>query len=105
MAIVSESLPHLRFAIIEAAHILRISRATLYERIHGGLIATQKDGRRMSCCSTLFTATKRTLGRVTASQIASASLRSFLSLLRYGFTNCGLIIFTRWPNSAKRRAQ
>jgi hypothetical protein len=49
---------------------------------------------RLSCCSILFTATKRMLGRVTASQIASASLRSFLSLLRYGFTNCGLIIFT-----------
>jgi len=28
MAIVSESLPHLRFAITEAAHILRISRGS-----------------------------------------------------------------------------
>jgi excisionase family DNA binding protein len=41
-----ESLPHLRFEITEAARILRISRATLYQRIRGGLIATQKDGRR-----------------------------------------------------------
>ena len=40
------SLPHLRFEISEAANILRISRATLYERIRDGLIATQKDGRR-----------------------------------------------------------
>jgi excisionase family DNA binding protein len=46
MAIIHESLPHLRFEITEAARILRISRATLYERIRGGLIATQKDGRR-----------------------------------------------------------
>jgi len=32
--------------ITEAARILRISRATLYDRIRDGLIATQKDGRR-----------------------------------------------------------
>jgi excisionase family DNA binding protein len=41
-----ESLPQLRFAIGEVARILRISRATLYQRITAGLIATQKDGRR-----------------------------------------------------------
>jgi hypothetical protein len=35
-----------------------------------------------ACCSALFTGTKRMLGRVTASQIASASLPSFLPLLR-----------------------
>ena len=46
MAIIPESLPHLRFEITEATRILRISRATLHERIRGGLIATQKDGRR-----------------------------------------------------------
>jgi excisionase family DNA binding protein len=46
MANISESLPHLRFDITEAARILRISRATLYERIRRGVIATQKDGRR-----------------------------------------------------------
>ncbi len=46
MSIIPESLPHLRFEITEAARILRISRATLYERIRCGLIATQKDGRR-----------------------------------------------------------
>ena len=40
-----DSLPHLRFDIAEA-RILRISRATLYERIRDGRIATQKDGRR-----------------------------------------------------------
>ena len=40
------SFPHLRFEISEAANILRISRATLYERIRDGMIATQKDGRR-----------------------------------------------------------
>jgi excisionase family DNA binding protein len=46
MATIPESLPHLRFEITEAACILRISRATLYERIRSGVIAAQKDGRR-----------------------------------------------------------
>jgi excisionase family DNA binding protein len=39
-------LPHLRFEIVEAARILRMSRATLYERIKAGEIKAQKDGRR-----------------------------------------------------------
>jgi excisionase family DNA binding protein len=42
----SDSLPQLRFDIPEATRILRLSRATLYERIRAGLIKTQKDGRR-----------------------------------------------------------
>lgn len=46
MSATIEPLPHLRFEIPEAARILRISRATLYERIRDGRIATQKDGRR-----------------------------------------------------------
>jgi hypothetical protein len=37
-----EPLPHLRFEIPEAARILRISRATLYERIREGLITTRQ---------------------------------------------------------------
>ena len=53
MASIHESLPHLRFEITEAARILRISRATLYLRSRGGLIAAQKDGRR-----TFITATE-----------------------------------------------
>jgi hypothetical protein len=43
------------------------------------------------------------LGRATASQIASASLPSFLSLLRYGVTNFAAISFTVCPNWLKRR--
>ena len=39
-------LPHLRFDILEAARILRLSRAALYERIRSGSIKVQKDGRR-----------------------------------------------------------
>ncbi len=46
MSTTVESLPQLRFEISEVAHILRLSRATLYERIRGGEIKTQKDGRR-----------------------------------------------------------
>ncbi len=42
----TDSLPQLRFDIPEATRILRLSRATLYERIRVGLIKTQKDGRR-----------------------------------------------------------
>lgn len=42
----AELLPQLRFEITEAARILRMSRASLYERIRDGEIKTQKDGRR-----------------------------------------------------------
>lgn len=42
----TDSLPQLRFDIPEATRILRLSRATLYERIRAGLIKAQKDGRR-----------------------------------------------------------
>jgi transcriptional regulator of acetoin/glycerol metabolism len=41
MSTTIEPLPHLRFEIAEAARILRISRATRYERIRVGLITTQ----------------------------------------------------------------
>jgi len=40
------SLPNLRFEIVEAARILRMSRAQLYIRIHEGSIRVQKDGMR-----------------------------------------------------------
>ena len=46
MSLPSEHLPQIRFDMMEAARILRISRATLYERIKTGEIRTQKDGRR-----------------------------------------------------------
>ena len=46
MALTVEPLPHLRFEIIEAARILRMSRATLYERLRRGELKAQKDGRR-----------------------------------------------------------
>lgn len=42
----AELLPQLRFEIAEAARILRMSRASLYERIRDGEIKAQKDGRR-----------------------------------------------------------
>lgn len=42
----AEVLPQLRFEIAEAARILRMSRASLYERIRAGEIKAQKDGRR-----------------------------------------------------------
>jgi excisionase family DNA binding protein len=39
-------LPTLRFEVPEAAQILRMSRAQLYNRIHEGSIKPQKDGTR-----------------------------------------------------------
>ena len=39
-------LPNLRFEILEAALILRMSRAQLYHRIQEGSIQPQKDGAR-----------------------------------------------------------
>ena len=41
-----DALPQLRFEIIEAARILRMSRAALYQRIRSGELKTHKDGRR-----------------------------------------------------------
>ena len=42
----SRPLPALRFDIVEAAQILRMSRAQLYNRICEGSIRPQKDGAR-----------------------------------------------------------
>ena len=46
MSLSERPLPYLRFDIVEAAHMLRMSRATLYQRIRAGHLAVQKDGRR-----------------------------------------------------------
>lgn len=46
MSLPVEHLPQIRFDITEAARILRLSRATLYERVRLGELKTQKDGRR-----------------------------------------------------------
>lgn len=40
------ALPTLRFEVPEAAQILRMSRAQLYNRIHEGSLRAQKDGAR-----------------------------------------------------------
>src|SRR5215471_10655608 len=56
----------------------------------GGLLADEEVARRCSirqlCCSTVLVGTNRMLGRLTASQIASASVLSFFCRLTYGFT-------------------
>ena len=59
----------------------------------------------MSCCSTDLTGTKRMVGRLAASTIASASLRLFLFVLTNGVTYWGLISLTSVPINWKRRAQ
>ena len=43
---VGTTLPALRFEVHEAAQILRMSRAQLYNRIHDGTLKPQKDGAR-----------------------------------------------------------
>jgi excisionase family DNA binding protein len=40
------AMPSLRFEVSEAAQILRMSRAQLYNRIHDGSLKPQKDGAR-----------------------------------------------------------
>jgi excisionase family DNA binding protein len=42
----ASAVPSLRFEVAEAAHILRMSRAQLYNRIQDGSINPQKDGTR-----------------------------------------------------------
>jgi hypothetical protein len=42
----AHSMPELRFEVAEAARILRMSRAQLYNRIQQGSINPQKDGAR-----------------------------------------------------------
>jgi hypothetical protein len=49
--------------------------------------------------------TKHMPGRPAASQIAAASLRSFLARLTKGFTYCGGIRRTSWPSAVSLRAQ
>ena len=44
--IAAPALPSLRFGVTEAAQILRMSRAQLYNRIHDGSLKPQKDGAR-----------------------------------------------------------
>src|SRR5215218_9634947 len=60
---------------------------------------------RAACCSAVFTGTNRIVGRLIASQIASASAASFLPRLTYGLASCGAISFTSCPNDCSRRAQ
>src|SRR5712691_12365248 len=59
---------------------------------------------RTACCSGLLIGTNLMLGRVTALQIASASLPSFLPLFLYGATSTGAISRTVCPSSWNRRA-
>lgn len=53
----------------------------------------------------LFSGTKRMLGRVTASQIASASVASFLPRLRQALTPLGRTSRTSWPSAINSRTQ
>lgn len=52
----------------------------------------------------LFTGTKRMLGRVTGSQIAAASVASFLPRLRQALTSLGGTSRTWWPSAINSRA-
>lgn len=56
-------------------------------------------------CSSLFTGTKRIVGRVTASQISSASDASFFCRFTYGLTYEAGISQTSCPRLIRTRAQ
>jgi hypothetical protein len=58
-----------------------------------------------ACCSGVFTATNRIVGRVTASQIGSASDASVFPRFTYGFTYAGGISRSSWPRPMSSRAQ
>ena len=60
---------------------------------------------RTDCCSADFTAANRMVGRISASQIASASVASFLFVLTKGCTYCGGISRTACPSARNSRAQ
>ena len=60
---------------------------------------------RSAWLSTVLMGTKRMVGRVTASQIASASAASFFMVFTYGLTNCGAMSFTVCPSAESLRAQ
>ena len=60
---------------------------------------------RTDCCSADFTAANRMVGRISASQIASASVASFLFVLTKGCTYCGGISRTACPSARSSRAQ
>ena len=58
-----------------------------------------------ACCSADLTGTKRMVGRLAASLMASASLRSFLLRLTKGLTYCGGIRRTVCPAACNTRPQ
>ena len=59
----------------------------------------------VACACASFTGTKRMLGQLAASLIASASARSFLPRLTKGFACCGAISLTVCPSLASSRPQ
>src|SRR5229473_3353800 len=58
-----------------------------------------------ACCPAVFTGTNRIVGRLIASQIASASAASFLFRFTYGLTYCGGKRTTSCPSFCNSRAQ
>src|ERR1700746_2689720 len=57
---------------------------------------------RAACCSVVFTGTKRIVGRLIASQSASASAPSFLPRFTYGLTNWGLHLVAERPQKPRQ---
>lgn len=56
-------------------------------------------------CSSVRTGTKRMVGSTTASEIASASLKSFFCDFTNGLTNCAGNSLTVWPSAKNLRAK
>jgi hypothetical protein len=82
----------------EAMHLVGCPGAIAHHRF-----AHAMQNRRV-CCDSVFAVTNLIVGRDAASQIASASTKSFLFDLTNGRTNCGEISLTMCPNVASLRA-
>jgi hypothetical protein len=72
----------------ETVHLVTGLRAVAHQRLADPVQADRV------CCDSVFGVTNRMDGRAAASQIASASTKSFLLLLTKGRTNCGEMSLT-----------
>jgi hypothetical protein len=84
----------------QAACLIDQSRANFHQ-----LLPYSMDRLHILLRRAVLTATNRIDGRLAASQIASASLASFLLAFTYGFTKFGPIWRISWPSFPISRAQ
>src|SRR5271169_1352976 len=96
MSLNLQQLPQMRFDLVEAARILRLSRAALYQRIQAGQLRIQKDGRR-----SFVTAAE--LQRYVASCNVVAPVATVCSWVPIRETSLFLILARRTGRNSRRR--